>query len=218
MNYPNDPNTNGNDEQFMWGTDLLISPVLDEGRTGMTAYYPAGVWYHQNNFTVARQADYGAPVRIALSLREVGLTFRGGSIIPTQDPYQSTTAQRDTPFNLLVFLDRDGEASGQLYWYDGESIDSLVFGDYTLVNFYAVGGNKLIGKPEVTGFTGNVIRIKKVTVVDSNRLERAPIVTYKREGFVWTFNRVQFADNHFSVQEEDDMEMSLMHEFQISWE
>lgn len=43
--FPNDPNTYGIDRQFMWGSGLLITPVVEKGDTSVQAYFPGGEWY-----------------------------------------------------------------------------------------------------------------------------------------------------------------------------
>ena len=48
--------------------------------------------------------------------------MRGGCIIPMQDAALTTTANRKTPFTLLVVLGKSGASSGELYWDDGESL------------------------------------------------------------------------------------------------
>ena len=45
FNFPEDEATNSNDRQFMWGDGLLVNPVLEEGKTSVDAYFPAGIWY-----------------------------------------------------------------------------------------------------------------------------------------------------------------------------
>lgn len=43
--FPRDPVCFGLDTQFLIGSWLMISPVLQQGATSVTAYLPAGVWY-----------------------------------------------------------------------------------------------------------------------------------------------------------------------------
>ena len=43
--FPTDSNTWVIDRQFMWGSGLLISPVLDQGATTKSAYFPDARWY-----------------------------------------------------------------------------------------------------------------------------------------------------------------------------
>lgn len=34
------------DRQLLWGSALLITPVLEPGKTEVTGYFPEGVWYN----------------------------------------------------------------------------------------------------------------------------------------------------------------------------
>lgn len=34
------------DRQLLWGPALLITPVLEPGKTEVTGYFPKGVWYN----------------------------------------------------------------------------------------------------------------------------------------------------------------------------
>ena len=43
--YPTDTRAKSIDTQFLWGPALLISPVLTEGETTLTAYLPSDTWY-----------------------------------------------------------------------------------------------------------------------------------------------------------------------------
>jgi hypothetical protein len=51
------------------------------------------------------------------------LHIRGGYIIPTQDPKESlnTVDSRKKPFGLIVALDDDEKATGDLFIDDGDS-------------------------------------------------------------------------------------------------
>lgn len=43
--FPSDPATYPVDRQFLWGSSLLISPVLEQGASSVESVLPAGVWY-----------------------------------------------------------------------------------------------------------------------------------------------------------------------------
>ena len=45
LEYPEDGETYGMQEQLMFGRDLLVAPVLREGATEREVYLPAGEWY-----------------------------------------------------------------------------------------------------------------------------------------------------------------------------
>lgn len=43
--YPMDSIALGIDKQFLWGSGLLISPVLEQGMVTVDAYFPADRWF-----------------------------------------------------------------------------------------------------------------------------------------------------------------------------
>lgn len=43
--YPKDLKARSIDKQFMWGPSMLISPVLEKGKTKVDVYIPDDVWY-----------------------------------------------------------------------------------------------------------------------------------------------------------------------------
>lgn len=64
---------------------------------------------------------------------------RGVTCAPpsSQGPSLTTTESRKQPMALAVALTASGEACGELFWDDGESLGVLERGDYTLVTFLA---------------------------------------------------------------------------------
>ncbi|KAK7477593.1 hypothetical protein BaRGS_00031141, partial [Batillaria attramentaria] len=126
------------DKQFMWGSELLISPVLQKGATSVEAYIPEGVWYDFHNGTQlrAKSKDY---VVLPAPLSTINVHIRGGSILPLLPPALTTTAARRQSFELLVVPDENMTASGLLFWDDGESLDSIDNGEYTLTEFFLNG-------------------------------------------------------------------------------
>lgn len=47
--FPTDRNCQTIDKQFLWGSSLLISPVLEQGAVELLAYLPFGIWYSLHN-------------------------------------------------------------------------------------------------------------------------------------------------------------------------
>lgn len=56
---------------------------------------------------------------------------------PSQGPALTTTESRKQPMALAVALTASGEAQGELFWDDGESLGVLDGGDYTQLIFLA---------------------------------------------------------------------------------
>ncbi len=73
-------------------------------------------------------------------MSKINLHVRGGFIIPMQIPGDNLIIGRDNPFTLLVAQSQWGNASGNLFWDDGDSIGMfillfLTFVENFLVNF-----------------------------------------------------------------------------------
>jgi alpha-glucosidase (family GH31 glycosyl hydrolase) len=76
------------DRQFMWGSSLLISPVLDPNTRSVYAYFPRARWF--DYYTGKEILETGRIHEIDAPLDHIPLHVRGGSIIVTQDPAMNT--------------------------------------------------------------------------------------------------------------------------------
>ncbi|XP_066063920.1 maltase-glucoamylase-like [Chamaea fasciata] len=121
------------DEQFLWGPGLLITPVLEPGVEVISAYIPDAVWYEFESGS--RLWLRGTWTHLYLPGDRLGLHLRGGVIFPTQEPATTTATSRRNPMGLIVALDENQEATGELFWDDGESADTVATKSYISYNF-----------------------------------------------------------------------------------
>ncbi|XP_033970453.1 maltase-glucoamylase, intestinal [Trematomus bernacchii] len=133
-----DSNTWTVDRQFLWGKHLLITPVLDPGKDRVWAYIPDAVWY--NYETMERLTDRKNHVDMYLPADKLGLHIRGGAILPTQRPDVTTTYSRRHPMGLIVALDDNNQAAGELFWDDGDSRDTVKTGNHLHYEFSVMAG------------------------------------------------------------------------------
>lgn len=136
--FPQDKGTLDIDEQFLWGSALLISPVIHQGVTAISAYFPPEArWY---SYYDGREVTPVGVNRLSAPRDFIPLHVRGGYIIPTQEAGKNTDESRKNPFGLIIAPGFDEKASGSLYWDDGESFDSISGGYY---NFYQFNYQKV---------------------------------------------------------------------------
>ncbi|CAH1272390.1 MGAM [Branchiostoma lanceolatum] len=135
--FPTDSNTWDVDIQFLWGSGLLISPVLTPDTATVDAYFPDTPWYDYFTGHQVEGQYRGQTVTLDAPLNKINVHVRGGTILPTQQPANTTVCSRKNPMGLLVAMDDSSAASGTLFWDDGESIDSVERQDYVFINFKA---------------------------------------------------------------------------------
>jgi len=176
--FPTDSQTYDIDTQFMWGSALLISPVIEPGKTERDLYLPPeGVWYDFSDVFSGREGGEvsGGVVTVSSDLDaeypSLPLHMRGGHIIPiqrqdTHDGSYTTAEARELDMNLVVLLDDEEGAEGELYLDDGESIDAEI-DNYSLVRFEA-GNGAMIGFAEIKTFTDVSFKFSHVSVYGLN--------------------------------------------------
>ncbi|CAI5743063.1 unnamed protein product [Hyaloperonospora brassicae] len=160
MEFPTDMATHDIDHQFMLGNALLVTPVVTQGATSVTGYFPRGTWF--DVFDYSQITSSGELITTAVTLYDMPVHIRGGSILAMHQSALTSAAARLTPFDIVIALDSSGSASGDLYVDDGETIRNP---DATIVKFVASAGT----------FTSTVVRdnyvcagssyIDKVTVL-----------------------------------------------------
>uniref|UniRef100_A0A915AIC5 P-type domain-containing protein n=1 Tax=Parascaris univalens TaxID=6257 RepID=A0A915AIC5_PARUN len=160
--FPSDRLARDNDWEFMWGEAMLIIPALDMSPE-VYAYLPQDAsWYS------LRDPDYGVKSASGLEHLNAGIDevlpvfIRGGCIIPRQAPEMTTIASRKNPLELVIALNDSAEASGTLFWDDGESpITENCCGIYQ----FKMRANSTHAEFTVTGNAANV-PIPPLNVID----------------------------------------------------
>lgn len=148
--FPSDGTTYSIDDQILWGSALLISPVLTQDTFSVNAYFPDSKWYSYYDGSLAPGRASFATVDAPLDF--ISLHVRGGSILPTQQPANSTLFSRTLPMGLIVALDDVSQANGDLFWDDGES-NAFESGAYYFAT-YSVEAGELSSAIQHNGYSG----------------------------------------------------------------
>ncbi|KAG0288941.1 hypothetical protein BGZ98_004050, partial [Dissophora globulifera] len=138
--YPQDTLSLKIDKQFLLGDAIMVSPALYQGQIQVKSYFPGtGRWFdfttHQcimetdtSNNTTDPSGD--RPNRYLFLPAKMGtdaipMSIAGGHVIPIQSPQLTVAATRQQPLSLIIALDKDGNAQGELYVDDGTSVQNL---------------------------------------------------------------------------------------------
>jgi alpha-glucosidase len=112
--YPEDPATWERDDEFLWGRDVLVAPVLREGVTDREVYLPKGDWY---DFWTAAKVEGGRTFRVPVTLDDTPIFVRAGAFVFRQPTVQNTGEMPGQPLIVSVYPSARSDAS--LYEDDG---------------------------------------------------------------------------------------------------
>jgi len=79
IDFPEDENAYSADEQYMFGRNILVAPVLEEGTVTKTVYFPEGEWI---NFFNNEAVQGGRKVLADAGVDEIPVYVKDGSVIP----------------------------------------------------------------------------------------------------------------------------------------
>jgi alpha-glucosidase/alpha-D-xyloside xylohydrolase len=120
LHHADDPTAVARGDQYLWGRELLVAPVVEKGAATRRLYLPRGKWF---DFWNEQTVDGGREIERPVDLATMPLYVRSGAVLP-MDPVRQYTAQPVVePTTLVVYPGADGES----VWYDddGTSFDYM---------------------------------------------------------------------------------------------
>lgn len=118
LHFPDDPKAVECGDQYLWGPNLLVAPVVEKGATTRTVYLPRGAWY---DFWTHERTEGGREISRKVDLETVPLYVRGGSIQPLGPVKQFVGEKVDEPLAVSIYPGAD--ASFLFYEDDGTSFN-----------------------------------------------------------------------------------------------
>jgi alpha-glucosidase/alpha-D-xyloside xylohydrolase len=118
LHYPGDKVAVARGDEYLYGRDILVAPVVEKGAASRQVYLPHGAWY---DFWTREKTDGGREITRQVDLETTPLYVRAGAVIPMGPVKQFTDEKVDGPLALWVHPGADGAFS--LYEDDGKSFD-----------------------------------------------------------------------------------------------
>jgi alpha-glucosidase (family GH31 glycosyl hydrolase) len=118
LHYPDDPKAVACGDQYLWGRNVLVAPVVERGATSRRVYLPRGDWY---DFWTGERLAGGREISRTVDLETLPLYLPEGSILPLGPVKQYTGERSDQPLSVSIYP--GGNASFWLYEDDGSSFN-----------------------------------------------------------------------------------------------
>lgn len=108
------------DDQFFYGKDIIVAPILQRGKRSRSVYLPAGNWYRLEGGKNSKPLQGGRTYEVNFAFDEIPAFVREGSIIPLADLRMTAEETREAPVTFVVFGEN---AEGSYLEEDGISLD-----------------------------------------------------------------------------------------------
>jgi alpha-glucosidase (family GH31 glycosyl hydrolase) len=118
LHYPDDPAAVARPDQYLYGRDVLVAPVVVKAASERRVYLPRGVWY---DFWNGHKLEGGREIVRPVDLATLPLYVRAGAILPLGPVKQYVSESSSEATELRIHPGADGHF--QLYEDDGESFD-----------------------------------------------------------------------------------------------
>jgi alpha-glucosidase len=129
LEYPADPNVLNLTDEYLFGPEILVAPILDEGAVERSVYLPQGNWidyWSEELYAGPRLIDAQAELNV------LPLFVRQGAILPMGSDVQYSLQYPLDPLTLEIYPGAD--RSMTLYEDDGET-NAYQNGDYAETSF-----------------------------------------------------------------------------------
>lgn len=128
LHYSKDKNVHNLNDQFLFGENILVAPVVEQGKTYRCVYLPEGTWY---DYWTDEEITGGKVILRDAPLDLCPMYIKAGAIIPNY-PSMSYVGEKEVSELILNVYPGDGNYTH--YIDDGESFE-YKNGRYSLLDF-----------------------------------------------------------------------------------
>lgn len=139
LDFPEDRETYGIEDEYMCGADLLYAPMTHK-RASRSVYLPKGKWY---DFFTGEEYEGGRRYEFTPGLEDMLIFVRENSIVPVAEPMQYVAD--DAVFKIVPMKFGTGDASCRLYEDDGLTF-AYERGEYNVVTIECKDGKYTISR------------------------------------------------------------------------
>lgn len=119
--------------QYMWGKNIMVAPVLEKGIQEMEVYLPEGTWY---DFFNGQQYQGDTTIIYTLRPDNIPVFYRGGTVTPIAQLVGNTEEYRTDTLDYRYYF-AEGKSTDRVYFDDGKTFVSPSFKDYQMITIHS---------------------------------------------------------------------------------
>ena len=130
---PNNPELFNYSKTYLWGNDILVSPVLEAGKKEQEVYFPKdNIWF---DFYTGERIEGGQKSKVSLKEKSIPTYVRAGAFIPTTEA--SNTSKNTSDWILVNYYHDKSvlENKSTFYFDDGKTRNALDEKKYEIMEF-----------------------------------------------------------------------------------
>ncbi|HEY0045889.1 MAG TPA: TIM-barrel domain-containing protein [Flavobacterium sp.] len=159
-------------DQYFWGNDFLVAPILLSAVKERTIYFPkSSNWF---DFYTGLKYRAGTTAQIATAEDHIPVFVRGGAFIAMAPVVQTTKDYNLKNLDLHYYFDSDAKSSkARVYNDDGITAEAFEKGRYEILNFTSkVEGDQLLLHLDLD--KGNINSTDKKLNIIIHNLDKKP--------------------------------------------
>lgn len=187
------------EDEYLWGDDVLVAPVMKQGATSREVTFPAGEWY--DFFNPELKFKGGTTEMVKAPLDVLPLFVKAGAFIPLYLQPVENVGDYDTSMITVRYYPSNTSTSYTMYDDNRLSPTSLSDGNYQLTTFTGESEGKGIridiksegkyeGMPDMKQITMEVIDVKKPSKVEFSGIGELPMMESAKmiRQYGWTYD------------------------------
>ncbi len=128
--YPGDTAACRVEDEYLWGDNMLVAPVIQKGISSRSIYMPAGRWYDFHN---GKEYTGNSRMDFPLTIENIPVFVKAGSFIPMAVPVASTDYYQPGEYFVKYFP--SGQSEFVQYEDNGLYSQSLREGKFELITY-----------------------------------------------------------------------------------
>ena len=203
---PNNEMLMAKSDEYLWGNDFLLAPVIEKGQKEKLVYFPKNNnWF---DFYSDKKYAGGQTEKIALTLESIPTFVRAGSFIPMSKIVQTTQNYNQNELDIHFYYDTiSSKNTCKLYFDDGKTPNAFEKSQYEIIQFSAASTLTNLSLAIQNELGKNYVNTtKNFHFVIHNMIKKAKSVLLNGEKIKFTYDKttkkLQFDLQYFDKKSE----------------